>query len=427
MFTFDGVENFNQVGASMSKLHTNSKLIHLEKNFSRETGAITPPIFLTSTFASGNEEGFDYTRSGNPNFRNLAESVALLEGAKYATVFGSGVAAMTAVMSTAKSGMKIAAEQNLYGCTIRLFDQVFRNFGVHSCYLDFSSPGVFAALDEIRPDIVWLESPTNPCLKVIDLAAVGSYCRDHNIVLVVDNTFASSALQKPLELGATLSLQSLTKYANGHCDALAGAVATNSQEWFERLEFAQKALGLQPSPMDCWLVSRGLKTYPLRIKAQSESALHLARSLEEDAAFAGVYYPLLESNPDYQLARRQMKAGSGVVSVQLQGDHNETVEFLRNLQLFTVAESLGGFESLVCHPFSMTHASVPTELKLGAGITKNLVRFSVGLEEVEDLLADIKQAIPKSVRDRVHKGRSTSSTCSKEVTSPSESYVFECL
>lgn len=411
----------------MSELHTNSKLIHLEKNFSKETGAVTPPIFLTSTFASGNEEGFDYTRSGNPNFRNLAQSVALLEGAKYASVFGSGVAAMTAVMSTAKSGMKIAAEQNLYGCTIRLFDQVFRNFGVHSCYLDFSRPEIFTALDEIRPDIVWLESPTNPCLKVIDLAAVGTYCQEKDIILVVDNTFASSAIQKPLEFGATLSLQSLTKYANGHCDALAGAVATNSKEWFERLEFAQKALGLQPSPMDCWLVSRGLKTYPLRIKAQSESALRLARALEEDTAFENVYYPLLESHPDYELALRQMKAGSGVVAVQLKGDQEETLEFLRNLNLFTVAESLGGFESLVCHPFSMTHASVPLELKLGAGITRNLVRFSVGLEDVDDLLADIKQSIPKSVRDRLCKARTTSRGCLKQPSKPSQNLLSDCL
>ncbi|MEM6910354.1 MAG: PLP-dependent transferase [Verrucomicrobiota bacterium] len=369
-----------------------TRAIHLGQRYKGETGAVMPPPWLTSTFAHGNPAGFDYTRSGNPSFQNLEEVVASLESASHATAFASGVSAITAIVSTLKSGDLVLAEENIYGCTYRLFAQVFAKFGVQVEYLNFAHEGTWQAISEKNPALVWIETPTNPLLKIIDIAGVASVCHEAGAPLVVDNTFASSLLQRPLELGATLSLLSLTKYTNGHSDALGGAVATHDPEWNEKLLFSQKALGLQPAPFDCWLIQRGARTEALRMKAHSENALSLARYLESDLQAPLVRYPFLESHPQHALAERQMTGGSGIVIADFGLPLEETLERAKALRWFTLAESLGGIESLICHPASMTHASVPKAVREKVGITDSLIRFSVGIEAMEDLLEDVAQA-----------------------------------
>jgi cystathionine gamma-synthase len=370
-----------------------TRAVHTARGFSGSTGAVMPPVYLTSTFESGNPDGFDYTRSGNPNFRLLQRSVAALEGAAHATCFASGVSAITAVVSTLQSGDVVMAEENVYGCTYRLLERVFAKFGLRTVYLDFSRPENSEEIRRQRPALVWLESPTNPLLKVIDIAGLSAVAREAGSPVLVDNTFASPYLQRPLELGATLSLSSTTKYVNGHSDCLGGIVATNDAVWQDRMIFAQKALGLQPSPFDAWLTARGQRTLALRMERHSANALTLARWLEQQPGVRFVRYPFLESHPQHALARRQMKAGSGMLVAELDCDVPAALQFCRRLKYFTLAESLGGVESLICHPASMTHASVPPEVRRRVGIGDGLLRFSVGIEDVADLQADIEAAL----------------------------------
>jgi cystathionine beta-lyase/cystathionine gamma-synthase len=370
-----------------------TRAVHEGRGFAGTTGAVMPPVFLTSTFESGNPDGFDYTRSGNPNFRMLQESAASLEGAQFATCFASGVSAITAVVSSLKSGDRVLAEENVYGCTYRLFERVFAKFGLHVQYLDLSRPANWEEIRRSRPTLVWLESPTNPLLKIVDIAGISQVAREVGAPVLVDNTFASPYLQRPLELGATLSLSSTTKYVNGHSDCLGGLVATNDPGWQDRMIFAQKALGLQPSPFDAWLTTRGQRTLALRMERHCANALELARWLETRRGVRSVRYPYLPSHPQYELARRQMKAGSGIFIAELDCSSEAALEFCRRLKLFTLAESLGGVESLICHPPTMTHASVPHDVRLKVGIGDGLIRFSVGIEDVEDLRRDIDEAL----------------------------------
>lgn len=370
-----------------------TRAIHAGRDFVSDTGAVTPPIWLTSTFEYGNPGGFDYTRSGNPNFRLLERALASVESAAHATVFASGVSAITAVVSTLKAGDVVVAEENIYGCTYRLFAQVFAKFGVSIVYLDFTDPASLEKIAGHRPALVWIESPTNPNLKVIDIAAVAAATHAAGSRLVVDNTFASSYLQRPLELGADLSLLSTTKYTNGHSDALGGAVCTNDPAWRDRMIFAQKALGLQPSPMDCWLTLRGLKTEAVRMERHCANALRFATFLEAESGARFVRYPFLPSHPQHEIARRQMAGGSGIVTADFGRSLEDTLRFVESLRYFPKAESLGGIESLCCHPASMTHASVPREQREKVGITDSLVRFSVGIECVEDLIEDVRTAL----------------------------------
>ncbi|MGB0154463.1 MAG: trans-sulfuration enzyme family protein [Verrucomicrobiales bacterium] len=370
-----------------------TRAIHSGRDFVGDTGTVTPPVWLTSTFEYGNPNGFDYTRSGNPNFRLLDRTIASLEGAAHATSFGSGVSAITAIVSTLKSGDVILAEENIYGCTFRLFAQVFAKFGVEVRYVDFTDPSSLERVAGHAPAVVWIESPTNPNLKIIDIAAVADAAHAAGAALVVDNTFASSYLQRPIELGADLSLISLTKYTNGHSDALVGSVCTNSDEWQEKMIFAQKALGLQPSPMDCWLTLRGAKTEAIRMERHCSNALTFATFLEDKTNAVMVRYPFLASHPQHELAKRQMAGGSGIVTVDFGRSLEDTMKVVENLTLFPKAESLGGIESLVCHPASMTHAAVPKETREAVGITDSLVRFSIGIETVEDLIEDVREAL----------------------------------
>ena len=370
-----------------------TRAIHTGLNFREETGAVIPPIFASSTFESGNPGGFDYTRSGNPNFRNLQDALASLESAKHATVFASGVSAITAVVSTLSSGDLVLAEENVYGCTFRLFAQVFAKFGLEVKYVDFTDTENYGQISELSPKLVWIESPTNPNLKVIDIAAVAEAAKGTGASVLVDNTFASSFLQRPLELGADLSLLSTTKYSNGHSDCLGGVVCSNDDEWQDKMIFAQKALGLQPSPFDCWLIARGLKTQGVRMERHSSNALRFAEFLEEESGAKMVRYPFLPSHPQCEVALKQMDGGSGIVTADFGMAVDETAKFLDRLKYFTKAESLGGVESLICHPASMTHASVPKDVRESVGITDSLVRFSVGIENVEDLINDVRNAL----------------------------------
>ena len=371
----------------------NTRVIHHGESFAGETGSVMPPIFPTSTFAHGNPGGFDYTRSGNPNFRILDSVLASVEGCDHATVFGSGVSAITAVVSQLKQGDLVLCEENLYGCTVRLFEQVFAKFGLRTEWVDFTKPEALDSIRNSQPAMVWLESPTNPLLKVIDLQAVCAVSHPLGIPVLVDNTFATALVQRPLDLGATLSLTSTTKYINGHSDALGGVVCTNDPDWHQKMVFSQKALGLQPSPFDCWLITRGIKTLPLRMRQQMANAAALADQLADHPSVNWVRYPHRADHPQYNVAQQQMNAGGAIVTVSFKATQEQTYTLCKQLRWFTMAESLGGIESLICHPATMTHAAVTAEVKAKLGIDDGLVRFSVGCEDLVDLQADLAQAL----------------------------------
>ena len=373
----------------------NTRVIHHGESFASQTGTVMPPIFPSSTFAHGNKEGFDYTRSGNPNFRILDRVLAALEEADHATVFASGVSAITAVVSQLQHGDLVLCEENLYGCTVRLFEQVFAKFGLRTEWADFTQPGALDLIERSQPAMVWLESPTNPLLKVIDLKAVCGVARALNIPVVVDNTFATALVQRPLQLGATLSLTSTTKYINGHSDALGGVVCTNDPDWHHKMVFSQKALGLQPSPFDCWLITRGIKTLPLRLNQQMANAAALADQLAEHPSVRWVRYPHRHDHPQHAVAQQQMAAGGAMVTVSFNTSQEQTYSLCKSLRWFTMAESLGGIESLICHPATMTHAAVAPDVKKKLGIDDGLVRFSVGCEDLADLQADLEQALER--------------------------------
>ena len=372
-----------------------TRVIHHGESFAKDTGTVMPPLFQSSTFEQGNPEGFDYTRSGNPNFRILESILTSLEDCKYSTVFGSGVSAITAIASSLKSSDLILCEENLYGCTVRLFEEVFRKFGIKTKWVDFTHASSLDEINALNPSMIWLESPTNPLLKIIDLKKICSVAKEKKIPVVVDNTFATALIQKPLELGATISLTSTTKYINGHSDALGGVVCTQDHYWYEQMKFAQKSLGLQPSPFDCWLITRGVKTLPLRLERQVANSLALANELAKHPSVKWVRYPFRSDHPQYVLAKKQMAAGGAIITIKLKANQKETYSFCKSLKYFTMAESLGGVESLVCHPATMTHASVPLETKLQLGIDESVVRFSVGCEDFNDLDNDLKAGLNK--------------------------------
>ena len=374
-----------------SKIDT--RLIHHGESFAAETGTIMPPIFPSSTYEHGNKEGFDYTRSGNPNFRILESILASLEECEYATVFGSGVSAITAIASSLKSGDIIMCEENLYGCTVRLFEKVFEKFNLKTIKVDFSNEDNIKLIEEQKPNMIWIESPTNPLLKVIDIEQICSIANIYKIPVVVDNTFCTALIQKPIELGATLSLTSTTKYLNGHSDALGGSVCTNQKEWQENMIFAQKSLGLQPSPFDCWLITRGIKTLSLRLKKQVSNAETIVNYLSKQKTIEWVIYPFKEDHPNNKLAKKQMKSGGAIITLKIRKNQEEVYKFCKRLRFFKMAESLGGVESLICHPSTMTHASISKEIKNKIGINESLVRLSIGCEDPIDLINDLDQAL----------------------------------
>jgi cystathionine gamma-lyase len=366
--------------------------IHAGQEPDPGTGAVMTPIVLASTFAQerpGVHKGYDYARAGNPTRAALEACLAALEGAKHGVAFGSGCGAMTTLLLTLKSGDHVLVGDDVYGGTFRIFDKVLKQFGISATFIDMGDLSAVAAA--VRPEtrMLWLETPSNPMLKVFDIAAVAEIAHARGIPLTVDNTFATPALQSPLALGATAVVHSTTKYLNGHSDVIGGAVLTSDDALGERLHFLQKSVGAVPSPFDCYLVLRGLKTLGVRMQKHVASATEIARVLEAHPQVKKVYYPGLPSHPQHALAMRQMRGPGGMISVEIHGGLPAAAAFLGALRVFVCAESLGGVESLAEHPAIMTHASVPREAREAVGIGDGLLRLSVGIEDVADLLDDL--------------------------------------
>jgi len=359
-------------------------------------GAVMQPIVLASTFAQPEPAKplrFDYSRSGNPTRAALEECLAALENGKAGFAFASGCAAATTLLHTLRPGDHVVCGDDVYGGTFRIFDKVIGPLGIDVSYVDLRSLDRLAAALTPRTRLVWLETPTNPLLHLVDVRAAAEVCKGRGIVLAVDNTFASPVLQRPLELGATVVVHSTTKYINGHSDVVGGALVTSDLELAGRLKFLQNAIGAVPSPMDCYLVLRGIKTLPLRMRQHVAAATEIAGRLERAEGVRRVHYPGLPSHAQHVLCRAQMAGGGGIITVELDGGIEESRRFLMDLRIFTLAESLGGVESLAEHPALMTHASLPPARRTELGITDGLVRLSVGLENVEELWADLEQAL----------------------------------
>jgi cystathionine beta-lyase/cystathionine gamma-synthase len=355
------------------------------------------PIFQTSTYAQaglGEHKGYEYSRSSNPTRTALEQCLASLEDGQYALAFASGLAAENTILSLLNAGDHVLACDDLYGGTYRLFEQVMRRYHVETSYLS-PSASVREYEQAIRPTtrILWLETPTNPLLSLVDIRALAELAHRHKLLVVVDNTFASPYFQQPLHLGADIVVHSTTKYINGHSDVIGGALILNDAEVCESLRFHQNAAGGVPGPFDSWLTLRGIKTLPLRMRQHAENAMTVARFLSEHPRVERVYYPGLPTHPDHELAKRQMSGFGGMVSFQFKGTHEDVAKIVRRFKVFTLAESLGGVESLVCHPASMTHSSIPREIREARGLTDTLLRLSVGIEDSEDLLADLEQAL----------------------------------
>ncbi len=373
-----------------------TRALHVGQGPDPATGAVVVPIHLATTFAQespGRHKGFEYSRSGTPTRANLEACLASLESAEHGLAFSSGLAATTTVMLLLEPGDHVVFTEDVYGGTYRLFEKVFRRYGLTFTAVDPTDTDAVAAAMTERTRLVWLESPTNPLLRVVDIDAVSELIHGAGALVAVDSTFASPVLQRPLELGADLVVHSSTKFLGGHSDVLGGAVLTSDDSLAERLRFHQNAVGAVPSPFDCWLLLRGLKTLQLRVLQQCENALTIARWLEGQDEVVQVYYPGLESNPGHTLARRQMGGHfGGVVSFEVSsGDAARS--FLERLHVFTLAESLGAVESLAESPAFMTHASIPEETRTRVGVSDGLLRLSVGIEDVDDLLADLEQAL----------------------------------
>ncbi|RKQ39543.1 PLP-dependent aspartate aminotransferase family protein [Enterobacter sp. R1(2018)] len=366
--------------------------------FSDAHGAVMPPIYATSTFeqpAPGQHTGYEYSRSGNPTRHALESAIAELEKGSRGFAFASGLAAISTVLELLDSGSHIVAIDDVYGGTYRLIENVRRRTA--GLQVSWVKPDDLAGLEAaIRPQtrMIWVETPTNPLLKLADLAAIAAIARRHNLISVADNTFASPAIQRPLELGFDIVVHSATKYLNGHSDVVAGLVVVGAnQELADKTGYLQNAVGGVLDPFSSFLTLRGIRTLALRMERHSANALHLAHWLADHPEIENVYYPWLETHPQYRLARQQMSQPGGMISIVVRGGEQRAAEIISKLKLFTLAESLGGVESLVSQPFTMTHASIPLEQRLANGITPQLIRLSVGIEDVEDLQADLQQAL----------------------------------
>jgi len=372
-----------------------TRAIHAGQGPDAATGATVVPIYATSTFtqeAPGRHKGYEYSRSGNPTRASLETCLASLEGAERALAFASGLAATTAVLSILRPGDEVAAAADLYGGTFRLMERVFKPWGLLPRYTEDPSPSGFAAIIGPATKLVWIETPTNPMLQVLDIAAIAAVAHGKGALLAVDNTFASPYLQRPIELGADLVVHSTTKYLGGHSDVIGGAVA-GSSVLLEPIAFYQNAAGGVPGPLDAWLVLRGIKTLAVRMERHCANARALASWLSERPQVVKVYYPGLPDHPAHDVARRQMRDFGGMISVRLEGGDESARHVLSRTRIFSLAESLGGVESLISHPATMTHASIPAEVRAARGVDDGLIRLSVGIEDLADLKADLEQAL----------------------------------
>jgi cystathionine beta-lyase/cystathionine gamma-synthase len=358
-------------------------------------GAVMTPIYQTSTYVQegiGRNKGYEYARTRNPTREALERNVAALEGARHGFAFGSGLAALDTILKLLSEGDHVVCGENVYGGTHRQMTHVWARLGLRFTFVDPSDPQRIA--DAVRPEtkLVYAETPTNPMMRLCDLAATAAIARDAGALLVVDNTFATPAFQRPLELGADIVLHSTTKYLNGHSDMVGGMLVTSRDDLAERLAFIQNSSGAVPGPFDCWLALRGIKTFPLRMRAHDANGRRLAEWLSRHPRVQRVYYPGLPSHPQHDLACRQMSGFGGMISIEL-GDEAFARRVVERTRVFALAESLGGVESLIGHPASMTHASVPPELRRKMGLTNSLIRLSVGIEDPEDLIEDLEQAL----------------------------------
>ncbi len=374
-----------------------TKFIHAGAEPDPSTGAIMTPIFQTSTYvqeAPGKNKGFEYARSQNPTRKALEEALAIIENGKYGLAFSSGVAATDAVIKLLQPGDEVICGNDMYGGTYRLFTKVFEKFGIRFHYVNMHNVETIRNFINNNTKLIWLETPTNPLMNICDIEAVTALAKKQNILVCVDNTFASPCLQNPLDLGADLVMHSVTKYLGGHSDVIQGCLVMNDTDLREKLYFLQKSCGAVPGPMDCFLVLRGIKTLGVRMKAHCENGKIIANWLRNHNKVAKVYWPGFEDHPGHAIAKKQMRDFGGMLSFELKNDSvEEAKRVLSSTHLFALAESLGGVESLINHPASMTHASIPREERIKNGLSDSLIRLSVGIEDAEDLIEDLKKAI----------------------------------
>lgn len=372
-----------------------TKVIHIGGHPDKETGAIMPPIYQTTTYVQsspGKHQGYEYTRTHNPTRTRLEECLASLEEAKYAVTASSGIAIVTLILHSLPKGSTILCGDDVYGGTYRILTTVFQDIhNIH--FVDTTNlKEVERSIKELKPAMIWLESPTNPLLKITDIVKVTTVAKKYKVLSVVDNTFMSSYFQKPLLLGADVVMHSMTKYLNGHSDVVGGCLMTNDKKLFSEYKRLQNSLGPCQSPFDSWLVLRGLKTLAIRMEAHQKNAVKIAKYLESHPKVEKVVYPGLKSHPQHQLAKKQMSGFGGMITFFLKGNISKSKRFLEKVNLFSLAESLGGVESLIEHPAIMTHASVPKKIREEIGIFDNLIRLSVGIEDCDDLIADLETA-----------------------------------
>lgn len=374
-----------------------TKFIHAGAEPDPSTGAIMTPIYQTSTYvqaAPGKNKGYEYARSQNPTRKALEDALAIIENGKYGLAFSSGVAATDAVIKLLQPGDEVIAANDMYGGTYRLFTKIFAKFGIKFQYVDMHNADDIKKYITANTKLIWTETPTNPLMNICDLAAISAIAKPNKILVCVDNTFASPYLQNPLDLGADLVMHSSTKYLGGHSDVIQGSLSMNDAALREQLYFIQKSCGAVPGPMDCFLVLRGIKTLHLRMKQHCENGKIIAHWLRNHPKISKVYWPGFEDHPGHAIAKKQMRDFGGMLSFTLKDDSVENaMRVLSSTKLFSLAESLGGVESLINHPASMTHASIPKEERIKNGLTDSLIRLSVGIEDADDLIEDLQQAI----------------------------------
>lgn len=391
------MSQLNSVIDQSSSVNFATKAVHAGVEPDPSTGAIMTPIYQTSTYvqaAPGDHKGYEYARTQNPTRTALENALAALENGRFGSCFGSGMAAVDTIMKLLQPGDEVISTNDLYGGTYRMFTKVFAPFGIKFKFIDLSNLDNLAAAITPQTKMLWLETPTNPLIRLIDIEAACEIAHTHGIKVVTDNTFASPALQNPLDLGSDMVMHSITKFIGGHSDVVMGCIVTNDEADHERIRFLQNSCGAVPGPQDCFLVLRGIKTLHLRMKAHSENGEKVARFLKAHPKVDTVNWPGFEDHPSYEIARRQMKGFGGMISFTLKGDHMEdALAVLKGTQIFALAESLGGVESLIGHPASMTHASIPVEERRRVGLSDTLIRLSVGIEDGDDLVADLAQAI----------------------------------
>ena len=363
------------------------------------TGAIIPPIYQTATYALeevGKDKGFDYTRSANPTRQTMEEYLAIIEGGKYGVAFSSGMAAVDSCLKLLKAGDHIICSDDVYGGVSRHFNQILNNYNLEFTYVDSQIVSNIEAAIQPNTKMIWIETPTNPLLKITDLQTVGRIAKSHNILFGVDSTFATPVFLRPLNFGADLVMHSTTKYLSGHNQLIGGAVITDREDLFESLKFIQKTVGAVPGPFDCWLTLLGLKTLDLRMNKHNENGMEIATYLESHPKVKHVIYPGLESHPMHQIAKEQMSGYSGMISFELKGGLESGKALMNNVDLCLLAESLGAVESMITHPATMTHVDVPKDQRLARGFSDGLVRLSVGIENVIDIISDLEQALEKA-------------------------------